>query len=56
MGFWQRDQQPEYTLTSLPTCPNNQDQLTTRFEKHDANYLAVVKLAAAKMWMRFMSR
>ena len=25
--FWQRDQQPEYTLTSLPTCPTNQDQL-----------------------------
>jgi hypothetical protein len=28
MRLWQRDQQPEYTLTSLPTCPNNQDQLT----------------------------
>src|SRR6516225_447385 len=28
MGLWQRDQQPEYTLTSLPTCPTNQDQLT----------------------------
>ena len=27
MGFWQRDQQPEYTLTALPTCPTNQDQL-----------------------------
>jgi len=30
--------------------------IATRFEKHDANYLAVVKLAAAKIWMRFMSR
>jgi len=27
-----------------------------RFEKHDLNYLAVVKLAAARIWMRFMSR
>lgn len=27
-----------------------------RFEKHDANYLALVKLAAARIWMRFMSR
>jgi transposase len=30
--------------------------VATRFEKHDANYLAIVKLAAAKVWMRFMSR
>ena len=30
--------------------------VATRFEKHDANYLAVVKLAAARLWMRFMSR
>ncbi|HEX4571326.1 MAG TPA: transposase [Dongiaceae bacterium] len=28
----------------------------TCFEKHDANYLAIVKLAAARIWMRFMSR
>jgi hypothetical protein len=28
MRAWQRDQQPEYTLTLLPTCPNDQDQLT----------------------------
>jgi hypothetical protein len=27
-----------------------------RFEKHDANYLALVKLAATRIWMRFMSR
>ena len=27
-----------------------------RFEKHDANYLATVKLAATRIWMRFMSR
>jgi transposase len=26
--------------------------VATRFEKHDANYLAVVKLAAARIWMR----
>jgi transposase len=30
--------------------------VATRFEKHDANYLAVVKLVAARIWMRFMSR
>lgn len=30
--------------------------VATRFEKHDANYLALVKLAAAKIWIRFMSR
>jgi transposase len=29
--------------------------IATRFEKHDANY-ALVKLAAARIWMRFMSR
>jgi transposase len=30
--------------------------VATRFEKHDTNYLALVKLAALKIWMRFMSR
>jgi transposase len=30
--------------------------IATRFEKHDVNYLGLVKLAAAKIWMRFMSR
>ena len=30
--------------------------IATRFEKHDANYLALVKLAASRIWMRFMSR
>lgn len=30
--------------------------IATRFEKHDANYLALVKLASAKIWMRVMSR
>ena len=30
--------------------------IATRFEKHDANYLALVKLASARIWMRFMSR
>jgi transposase len=30
--------------------------IATRFEKHDANYLALVKIASAKIWMRFMSR
>lgn len=27
--------------------------VSTRFEKHDANYLALVKLAASRIWMRF---
>ena len=26
--------------------------VATRFEKHDANYLALVKLAATRIWMR----
>jgi len=30
--------------------------VATRYEKHDANYLALVKMAAVKIWMRFMSR
>ncbi len=30
--------------------------VATRFEKHDANSLAAIKLAAARIWMRFMSR
>ena len=30
--------------------------IATRSEKHDANYLGLIKLAAAKIWMRFMSR
>jgi transposase len=30
--------------------------VTTRFEKHSENYLALVKLASAKIWMRSMSR
>ena len=29
--------------------------IATRYEKHDANYLALVKLAASRIWMRFMS-
>ena len=27
--------------------------VATRFEKHDENYLALVKLAASRIWMRF---
>jgi transposase len=30
--------------------------MATRFEKHDANYLALVTFAAARIWMRFVSR
>ena len=26
--------------------------VATRFEKHDANYLALIKLAASRIWMR----
>jgi len=28
--FWRHDQAAEYTLTSPPKCPINQDQLTHR--------------------------
>lgn len=30
--------------------------IATRFEKHSANYIALVKLASVKVWMRFTSR
>lgn len=30
--------------------------VATRYEKHAANFLAAVKLAAVQIWMRFMSR
>lgn len=30
--------------------------IATRYEKQDENYLALVKLAASRIWMRFMSR
>jgi len=30
--------------------------IATRFEKHDDNYMALVKLASVRIWMRFMSR
>lgn len=30
--------------------------VSTRYEKHAENYLALAKLASARIWMRFMSR
>ncbi len=30
--------------------------IATRYEKHPENYLALIKLAALKIWMKFMSR
>ncbi len=30
--------------------------IATRYEKYAENYLALVKLASARIWMRFMSR
>ena len=30
--------------------------IATRYEKHPENYMALIKLAAAKIWMKFMSR
>jgi len=30
--------------------------IATRYEKHDADYLALIKLASSRIWMRFMSR
>lgn len=30
--------------------------VATRYEKHDTNYLALVKLASVRIWIRFMSR
>ncbi len=39
-------------LQQAPTFPG----YATRYEKHDANYLALVKFASLRIWMRFMSR
>jgi transposase len=30
--------------------------IATRYEKHAQNYLALIQLASARIWMRFMSR
>lgn len=30
--------------------------VATRFEKHDVNYIALVKLAVIRIWFRLMSR
>jgi transposase len=30
--------------------------IATRYEKHSENYLALIKLAPARIWMKFMSR
>jgi transposase len=30
--------------------------IATRYQKHPENYLALIKLAAARIWMKFMSR
>jgi transposase len=30
--------------------------IATRYEKHPENYLALIKLASARNWMKFMSR
>ncbi len=30
--------------------------VATRYEKHDTNCLALIKLASIEIWMRFMSR
>jgi transposase len=30
--------------------------IATRYEKHAENYLALIQLASARIWMRFMSR
>jgi transposase len=30
--------------------------IATRYEKHPENYMALIKLAATRIWMKFMSR
>jgi transposase len=30
--------------------------IATRYEKHPENYIALIKLASARIWMKFMSR
>ncbi len=36
-----------------PLLPQKSRGVATRFDRHDANYLASVKLAALRIWMRF---
>jgi len=43
MGFSQRDQQPEYTLNPLPTCPTIQDQLSTLSKKRRQSEFKALK-------------
>jgi len=49
-----------YRFRNLVECFFNKIKhfraVATRYEKHDANYLALVKLAAIRIWLRFMSR
>jgi transposase len=49
-----------YRFRNLVECFFNKlkhfREVATRYEKHDANYLALVKLAAIRIWFRFMSR
>jgi transposase len=49
-----------YRFRNLVECFFNKHKhfraVATRYEKHDANYLALVKLAAIRIWFRFMSR
>jgi transposase len=49
-----------YRFRNLVECFFNKIKhfraVATRYEKHDENYLALVKLAAIRIWFRFMSR
>ena len=49
-----------YRFRNLVECFFNKlehfSAVATRYEKHDANYLALAKLAAIRIWFRFMSR
>jgi len=49
-----------YRYRNLDECFFNKIKhfraIATRYEKHDANYLALVKFASTRIWVRFMSR
>jgi hypothetical protein len=48
---------PPATWSKVPSAKLKHFRaVATRFEKHSKNYLALVKLASAKTWMRLMSR
>jgi transposase len=47
---------PPFGRCLRPSKIKHYRAIATRYEKHPENYLALIKLAAARIWIRFMSR